>query len=263
MFNLNEGLLWHIFGGLALAENELWKFYATYILFVIVSIALAYLLGSINSAIIISRVFYHDDIRKHGSGNAGLTNMLRTYGLKAAGGTLLGDILKTALAIFIAGFLLGFNYVAGISTVEGYCYLAGLFAVIGHVFPIYYKFKGGKGVLATATMALILSPIPFLILITVFILIVCWTKYVSLGSVVGAILYPVSIHAYFAIAFGSTTPAWVSVSTIALALLIVWCHRGNLKRIQDRTERKISFKKKPEVQSTNEEAEEGTDGEEN
>lgn len=256
MFNLNEGLFRFIFDGVILAENELWKFYATYIAFVIISIAAAYLLGSINSAITISRVFYHDDIRQHGSGNAGLTNMLRTYGLKAAGGTLLGDILKTALAIFIAGFLLGFNYVAGISTVEGYCYLAGLFAVIGHVFPIYYKFKGGKGVLATATMALILSPIPLVILLVVFIIIVCWTKYVSLGSVIGAILYPVAIHAYFAIAFGSTTPAWVSVSTVLLAILIVWCHRGNLKRIQDRTERKISFKKKPEAKEKGEEGEE-------
>lgn len=137
---------------------------------------------------------------------------------------------------------------------EGYCYVAGLFAVLGHIFPIYYGFKGGKGVLATSTMALILTPIPFLILFVFFVIIVWISKYVSLGSVTVAILYPVLLHGYFTIMFPEaqyTMPGLISFSAIMLALLIVWCHRGNLKRISNKTERKISFKKKPNPDEEN------------
>ena len=228
--------------------SEDWHFFITYIGFVILLIAGSYLFGSINSSIIISKVIYHDDIRKHGSGNAGMTNMLRTYGKGAAGLTLLGDMLKTALAIVLGGLLFGFNYAGGISMGDGYCYVAGLFAVLGHIFPLYYGFKGGKGVLATSTMALILTPVPFLVLFVLFVIIVWLSKYVSLGSVTVAILYPVLLHGYFTIMFPNaqhTMPGLVAFSCIALAILIVWCHRGNLQRISNRTERKISFKKKP------------------
>lgn len=244
MFSLNQGLFRFIFpnGGTAGA------YWTTYFAFVIISIVAAYLLGSINSSIIISKVLYRDDIRRHGSGNAGTTNMLRTYGKSAALMTLVGDMLKTALAIFICGVLFGFNYVGGVSTGEGFCYMAGLFAVLGHIFPVYYGFKGGKGVLSTATMALVLSPIPFLILFAGFILIVYLSRYVSLGSVCGATLYPVVLHATFVFLFGAqSTPGIASLSSILLAILIVWCHRENLKRISEKTERKLSFKKKPEV----------------
>ena len=202
----------------------------------------AYLLGSINSAILISKTVYKDDIRKHGSGNGGMTNMLRTFGGKAALMTLAGDLLKTALSIFIAGFTFGFFYWGGIS-VQGYCYVAGLFAVLGHIFPIYYKFKGGKGVLVTSTMALILSPLPFLILFALFVGVVALSKYVSLGSVCSAVLYPVLLHGFFTVR-GAQMPGLISLSAIVLACIIVWCHRGNLQRISDRTERKLSFKKK-------------------
>ena len=209
----------------------------------------AYLLGSINSAILFSRLVYKDDIRKHGSGNGGMTNMLRTFGGKAALMTLGGDLGKTAISIFIAGFVFGFRYYQGVS-IMGYCYLAGLFAVLGHIFPIYYGFRGGKGVLATATMALILSPIPFLLLFAIFVVIVWISKYVSLGSVTVAILYPIVLHGYFTIRFPEaqrTLPGLIAFSTIVLAILIVWCHRGNLQRISNKTERKISFKKKPKA----------------
>ncbi|MBQ1260517.1 MAG: glycerol-3-phosphate 1-O-acyltransferase PlsY [Clostridia bacterium] len=207
-------------------------------------IAAGYLLGSINSAIIISKLLYRDDIRCHGSGNAGMTNMLRTYGKGAAGLTLFGDVFKTALAIFIAGVVFGFNYVGGVSTGIGFCYVAGLFAVLGHIFPIYYGFKGGKGVLVTSAMALILTPLPFLILFAVFGLIVAVSKYVSLGSICVAILYPVVLHGYFAASFSSPMPGLLSLSVIIIAVLIVWCHRANIERISNRTENKISFGKK-------------------
>lgn len=243
LFSINNGGLLAQF-----RFSEQWHFFLTYIGFVLLVIVGSYLLGSINSSIIISRVLYRDDIRKHGSGNAGMTNMLRTYGKGAAGLTLLGDMLKTALAVLLAAFLFGFNYIGGVSMGDGYCYVAGLFAVLGHIFPIYYGFKGGKGVLVTSTMALILSPLPFAILFVIFVVIVWISKYVSLGSVTVAILYPVVLKGYLVIRFSGAQypmPGMIAFSTITLAIIIVWCHRGNLKRIQDRTERKISFKKKP------------------
>lgn len=203
----------------------------------------AYLLGSINSAILISRVIYKDDIRKHGSGNGGMTNMLRTFGGKAALLTLVGDLGKTALSIFIAGFIFGFGYVGGIS-IQGFNYFAGLFAVLGHIFPLYYGFKGGKGVLVTSTMALILTPVPFVILFMLFALVYGVSKYISLGSVCVAVLYPVLLHGWFAVAFESPMDGLIALSSITLACLIVWCHRENLKRITERTERKTYLRKR-------------------
>ena len=207
----------------------------------------AYLLGSINSAIIVSKVIFGEDVRTKGSGNAGTTNVLRNYGKKAALFTLLGDMLKTALSILIAGIFFGFKYVGGVSVSE-MCYIAGLFSVIGHVFPIYYKLRGGKGVLSTATLALILSPICALILIAIFVGIVAFSKFVSLGSVTAVALYPVVLNGYFAVLAGGTPPMPLMVlTTILLAILIVWCHRANLARISRGEENKLSFgKKKPE-----------------
>ena len=239
MFNLNLGIF------SAMSFDAEWQKYTVLILFTLASIAVSYLLGSINSAIIVSKLLYGDDIRKHGSGNAGLTNMLRTYGGRAALYTLLGDILKTAIAILFTAVLFGFHYVAGISTGLGFCYMSALFVMYGHIFPIYYGFKGGKGVLCTAAAALILSPIPFLILLTIFVLIVWISRYVSLGSVTVAILYPVAINAYYKIVFGGDVPFIITtVSTLILAITIVFFHKENLKRISNRTERKLSFGKK-------------------
>ena len=246
---LNEGIL---YSTPIPADSYLQIFFAAIILVILSS----YLLGSINTAIVVSKLLYKDDIRNHGSGNAGLTNMLRTYGKGAAALTLLGDMLKTVFAILISGLLFGLHYQSGIS-LQDYGYVAALFAVLGHIFPIYYKFKGGKGVLATATAALILTPVPFLILIALFIVIVAMSKYVSLGSVSVAVLYPVLVNGYFSFAFGATPPGILSLCTIILAILIVWCHRENLKRISDKTERKISFKKKDvEVKKEENEADE-------
>ena len=235
MFNLNEGLLTHLFPSgmspLALFGSLLLVLLA------------AYLLGSINSAILISKTIYKDDIRKHGSGNGGMTNMLRTFGTKAALLTLAGDLGKTALSLLIAGFVFGFGYVGGIS-VQGFCYCAGLFAVLGHVFPLYYGFKGGKGVLATSTMALILTPIPFAVLFCIFAIVYGCSKYVSLGSVCVAVLYPVLLHGWFAVLFESKMDGMIALSTIILACIIVWCHKENLKRISEKTERKTYLRKR-------------------
>ena len=241
--NLQEGLIHYLFSTKILPADI---YYPVFFAAIVLVIAVSYLLGSINSAIIVSKLVYHDDVRKHGSGNPGTTNMLRTFGTKAALLTLIGDLAKTALSILFAAVFFGFYYYYGISTQDGFCYVAGLFSVLGHVFPIYYKFKGGKGVLCTATMVLILSPIPFAVLLLLFIGLVAWTKYVSLGSVAAAVLYPVALHATFNM-IGCLQAGLISLSSIIIAILIVWCHRENLERISNRTENKISFgKKKPE-----------------
>ena len=242
---LNTGFIYSFINNLSAANGwkigDEWKMSAIIFAFVLLSIAVSYLLGSVNSAIIISKVMYGDDIRRHGSGNAGLTNMLRTYGKTAAVLTLIGDMLKTALAILFTAVIFGFHYNGAISLNDGYCYIAGVFAVLGHVFPIFYGFKGGKGVLVTSTMALILTPIPFLFLLIIFVLIVAISKYVSLGSVSVAVLYPAVVNFYVKFMFGESASAILLLCTMILAVFIVWCHRENLKRISDRTERKISI----------------------
>lgn len=250
MFNLNQGL-WYYIVNVANKGLPEGKYILLTVSFAFLAIAAGYLLGSINSAIIISKLLFNDDIRKHGSGNAGLTNMLRTYGAKAAILTLVGDILKTVIAIFIGSVLGGFSYYGGISVGGYYCelplnYMAGFFAVIGHILPIYYGFKGGKGVLCTAAMALVLTPVEFIILLVVFITMVGWSKYVSLGSVSVAILYPVAVSAHLKVIFNASGAqnGIMALITILLAIIIVYCHRENLKRISEGTERKLSFAKK-------------------
>lgn len=212
--------------------------------FVLLAILIPYLLGSVNTAVIISRLLYRDDIRKYGSGNAGMTNMLRTFGKKAAVLTLLGDVLKTVIAVFVGAFFLGFQYARSFSLGFG-GYLAALFCILGHVFPIYYRFKGGKGVLCTATAIAILSPITFGILLLVFVIIVGFTKYVSLGSIMCAMMYPLFLFKSLQVATGGGTPlGHMLLVSFAIAGFLVWCHRTNLSRLLSGKENKISFTKK-------------------
>ena len=217
------------------------------IAFALLAMILPYLLGSINTAVIVSRWLYHDDIRNHGSGNAGMTNMLRTFGKKAAVLTLLGDVLKTVLAVLIGGFFMGFQYARSFSLGFG-GYLAALFCILGHVFPIYYRFKGGKGVLCTATAVAILSPVAFAILLLVFAIIVGFTKYVSLGSIMCALMYPLFLFKSLQVATGGGTPlGHMMLISFAIAGFVVWCHRTNLSRLLAGEENKISFKKKEQA----------------
>ena len=205
-------------------------------------LAISYLLGSLSSAIIVSRLMFNEDVRSHGSENAGLTNMLRTYGKGAAAITLIGDMLKTAVAILITAIVFGFNYNNGIC-LSGMCYLSGLCAVLGHVFPIFYGFKGGKGVLVTATMALILTPVIFLSLLIIFITVVVITGFVSLGSIVVAAFFPITVclYSYF---IGGALPTLTALCTIFLGLFVIWCHRANIKRLRDGNEKRISIGKR-------------------
>lgn len=232
---LNNGLI-------SLISAEGATYYVILVLAVIATAAVSYLLGSVSSAIIVSKLMFKEDVRSHGSGNAGLTNMLRTYGKGAAALTLVGDMAKTALAVLFTALIFGFSYKNGIS-MSGYCYLAGLCAVLGHVYPIFYGFKGGKGVLVTASMALILCPAIFGALVLLFAIIVAISGFVSLGSIVVATLFPVCVclYSYF---LGGSIPLLTAVCTIFLGAFIVWCHRSNIKRLRDGNEKKLSIGKK-------------------
>ena len=197
----------------------------------ILCIAIPYFLGSINFAILLSKAIYKTDIRDFGSGNAGATNMMRTFGKKTALMTFGGDALKAFVSGALGYLLLG-QYGA---------HIAGLFCVIGHMFPIYYKFKGGKGVVTTAVSMLMCNPFVFLILLVIFLIIVGFTKYISLGSIMCALLYPVILDRVEKFFNGSTQP-YVIIPMI-IAALVVFMHRENIKRLMSGTESKFSFKK--------------------
>ena len=210
--------------------------------------AVAYLLGSINSAVLLSRLLYREDIREKGSGNAGLTNMLRVYGKKAALLTLFGDLFKTVLAVLIAGVFCGFSYLKALSF-SPMCWIAALFCVIGHIKPIYYRFRGGKGVLCAATAILVLSPPVFLVLILSFILLVWLTRYVSLGSITAAFLLPLSLQGYMqAFIFTGDEQgfydAGIMLFGVIFAAIVILCHRKNIGRLWRHEENKLSFGKK-------------------
>ena len=207
---------------------------------------IAYLLGSLNFSIILSEVVKKKDIRDSGSGNAGATNMLRTYGKKAAVGTMIGDILKVALGIIIAFAILDvpMKYIfsnpadaAEIQRVMLYKEFAGLFCVLGHIFPLYFKFKGGKGVAACTGMVIIVDWRIALILFLIFIGVILISKWISLGSIVIALLYPVLIFAFY------KNFILAAVALLFTAIVIV-AHRENIKRLAKGTENKISIKNK-------------------
>ena len=201
-----------------------------------------YLFGGVNTGIILSTVVFGRDIRKEGSGNPGATNMLRTFGVGPALVTLLGDILKVLVAMTVTALVFGTHAAEGF-VANGLVYVTGIFAVMGHIWPVYHKFRGGKGVSCTAALALYTAPIVAGILIVLFVAMVALTRYVSLGSVSAGLLYPVVLNGAFRFMGISADPISVLCSMLA-AVLLVYCHRKNLKRLLAGTENKISFKKK-------------------
>lgn len=198
------------------------------LLLVLVYVLIPYLLGSINTAILVSKYFYHDDIRNYGSGNAGFTNVMRTYGKKAALITFGGDLLKTVLAVLVGWCVFGYLT----------AYIAGFACFLGHIFPVFYGFKGGKGVLCMGTIMLMLDWRIFLVMITVFVGIVMATKYISAGSVICAMMFPLMLNR-----MNNTGIHMIEFVAIAIAVIVVIKHRTNLKRIFDGTESKFKIKK--------------------
>lgn len=207
-----------------------------------ISIAIiSYLLGSLNFGIILSKSFEKDDVRTHGSGNAGSTNMLRSFGKKAAILTIIGDMLKVFLAIFIAlkiyeytPMLLSTNPISNmILFVKSF---AGFFCVIGHIFPCFFKFKGGKGVATSGGMVFAIDWKIALILLAVFIVVLLLTRYVSLGSIAMAVLYPVMMNLFY-------HSAESTIIAVVFTLIVVTTHVPNIARLINHTESKVDFSK--------------------
>ena len=197
---------------------------------------IAYLIGSINFSVILSKKMAGFDVREKGSGNAGTTNMLRAVGKKAAIITLVCDILKGVVAILIA-MLIG-NIVDG-SNGALLVQIAGIAVIIGHTFPVFFKFKGGKGV-ATSLGVLIMSNWQIGLICLVFALVLmALTQMVSVGSIAAAILYPVLT---LFIPQNYIVSGNYLIYSIILAFLVVFNHRENVKRLLNGTENKISFK---------------------
>ena len=237
--------------------SEEWVHPAYFIIFIALTLICMigpYLLGSLNFAVIISKIFYHDDIRKYGSGNAGATNMLRTYGKGAGAATMILDMLKCVVSVFFCMLLLPpismIDPETGIVVSYQFhpAYIGGLACILGHIFPCFYKFKGGKGVASVAMMMLCTSPILFLIMFVFFAIIVIGTKYVSLGSVMCMALYPILLNS---LGYPIGAKGFPVIIALILAALIIFMHRENIKRIMNGTESKISFSKKSKVKKEN------------
>lgn len=211
------------------------------ILILIVGMAAGYLLGSVNFAIIITRLFQKGDIRQYGSGNAGMTNVLRTVGKTAAVLTLLGDFSKGILSVLFVRLLL-FLFLPAEASVF-YDYFVAYAALLGHVFPLYYGFKGGKGILVSAGALLILSPWSLLCCLVVFLLFAATTRYISLGSIATGIAYPLANILTTYLQYGKVH--WMEVFlAIPIGLFIIFLHRANIKRLLSHTESKVTFRKK-------------------
>lgn len=187
----------------------------------------AYLLGSLSFAIIVSKLTLGKDIRNYGSGNAGLTNAYRTMGAKKTLLVLLGDIAKGAAAVSIGMVLAG---PVGKLT-------AGIFVILGHMFPLYFGFKGGKGVLVGAVMLAFFDWRVFGIAFILFVLAVALTKWISLGSILGAISFPITTWVFY------HDPVLTTMA-FGMAAVVVFMHRSNIGRIIHGKENKFSFKSK-------------------
>ena len=210
-------------------------------IYIIVGI-IAYLIGSINFSVLISKKMAGFDVREKGSGNAGTTNMLRSVGKKAAAITLICDILKGVISIVIA-IIVG-NIAKNLDR-ELLLQIAGIAVVLGHTFPIFFGFKGGKGV-ATSLGVLLISNWQIGLICLVFaVVLMVLTRMVSLGSCAAAVLFPVLtlfINQHYTVLTDGKSGRVYFVYSVILAIIVLYNHRSNIKRILSGTENKLSFK---------------------
>ena len=198
---------------------------------VLVTVLLGYFLGCLNGSVMVSHFVIKDDVRQHGSGNAGLTNFYRTYGAKYALGVILFDMGKTVIACLLGGFLLRHglgDWTLGVL-------IGGLGCELGHMFPVFFGFKGGKGILSGGTLVWLLDWRVALIAWGLFAALWLATKYVSLGSVSAAGGMPIATW------FFCGHSALYTALAAVIAALVVWCHRENIRRLVRGEERKFRW----------------------
>lgn len=200
-----------------------------------VIVLVSYLLGCINGSVMTSHFIIKDDVRKHGSGNAGLTNFYRTYGAKYALMVIGLDMGKTVVACLIGGFM--FSHLFGDWTLG--VLLGGLGCELGHVFPVFFGFKGGKGILSGSMLAILLGWKVALVAWGVFMLLWALTRYVSLGSLAAAVSLPITVYFFLGHNWVYTALAFF------MAALVVYCHRENIVRLLHGTENKFKWHVNP------------------
>ncbi|MDY5613646.1 glycerol-3-phosphate 1-O-acyltransferase PlsY [Dysosmobacter sp.] len=203
---------------------------AQLVLVAVITALASYFLGCFNGAVIVSKYILRDDVRNHGSGNAGLTNFYRTFGGPLTAVVILTDVLKAVLAVLLGQWLFGGWYVLG-------KYWAGLFCLLGHMFPCMFHFKGGKGILSGGTIAIMIDWRIALVVWGGFLILTILTRYVSLGSLWAGASFPfITWYCY-------PDPVIV-VLGFACGGLVVWQHRANIKRLLSGTENKFSLHRK-------------------
>ncbi len=194
-------------------------------------VVIGYFLGNLNGALLISRRLMHDDVRTHGSGNAGLTNFFRTYGGVQSLLVVAIDFGKCVLACAIAQWLLPEQALHA-------KLIGGFVCILGHSYPALEGFRGGKGIMSGAALGLMIDVRVFVIILAVFVVLVAWTRFVSLGSVMAAAAFSVCITVFH---WGDWLTA---VLAIAAGGFVIWRHRANIGRLLHGTESKLTFHKK-------------------
>lgn len=219
---------------------------------IVLSALVSYLLGSCNSSILVVRLLKHQDVRNFGSHNAGLTNTLRCFGKGCAALTLIGDLAKGIIAVFLSRGICHWMDV-GLTAqqdVHFIGYIAGIFAILGHVFPLYYHFRGGKGVLVGVSVFLGIDPKVFGCLILIFIIVLAISKYVSLGSIIAAVCCPIITFLFQMLQCGDMPMWYVWLNTglaAVMGAMVIWMHRTNIQRLKNGTENRFSFHKTKNV----------------
>ncbi|MDR1158574.1 MAG: glycerol-3-phosphate 1-O-acyltransferase PlsY [Oscillospiraceae bacterium] len=202
---------------------------------IVLTLAVSYLLGSLNISILVSRLFLRVDIRDYGSGNAGSTNAYRVMGKKWAAVVAMGDILKGVLAVLFGYWMMSEAAGGGLGRL-----LAGLAVILGHVFPVFFKFRGGKGVMTTAAILAVVDWRVCAVVLGVFFITTLITRWVSLGSILAALFVPVCMYGFHR---GAGWETWVYVVLSAIiAFVIVFMHRENIGRLLEGSERRFTFK---------------------
>lgn len=198
---------------------------------VALTLLVSYLLGCFNGSVMTSHFIIRDDVRQHGSGNAGLTNFYRTYGARYALCVIACDMGKTVLACLIGGYLM--HWVVGDWTLG--LLIAGIGCELGHMFPVFFGLRGGKGILSGGVLVLLLDWRVALIAWGLFAVLWLTTRYVSLGSIAATASMPVSVF----LLMGHN---WLYTAlSAAVAALVIWCHRGNIQRLLSGTEKKFHW----------------------